>query len=178
MNISRRNLTYFLGSTFGTLLLILGIAFVGIVPASAWRPLDIKIEEQGCEVVDATLINSEGEPGTIQAETGGVFKVGDVVPANGEVVYEVTGTGTLPVSVTVNYPSDQTLRTADIVITFETCETTTTTEESTTTTEPETTTSTVPETTVPPVVIVEPPAVVLVPPVVVEQLPTQPHFTG
>jgi hypothetical protein len=157
--------------TGGVIALLVTVAW--IASAVAWSPPKIGAYSAGCELADVSVSNPEGSVAHVVASN--VFPVGATVPAHAALAVQIAGTGTIHITVTLDFPDHAT---ASTDFTFTTCPRETTT----TTTPQETTTTTTPGSTLPPPVVQclgqpaherttgEEPCT---PPMV-----TSPHFTG
>lgn len=129
-----------------------GVAVVSVIdapPAAAWQPLSLSVQGHGCESATVRGSNPEGQPGTVRG--GNLWSNGTTIPAHGSITKTVTHSGTY--TVVVNYPSDQTLRSASVTVHIPACPpppTTTTTAPPTTTTTAPPPPTTAPPTTAPP----------------------------
>jgi hypothetical protein len=115
----------------------LGITAYQATPASSWSPPVITVHPEGCELGLASLYNPEG--GTAHVTASNVFVVGSAIPGHGTISQEIAGTGSLHITVTVDFP-DHASASADFEFTRCPRDTTTTTtpDQPTTTTAPPT----------------------------------------
>ncbi len=155
------------------LLLGVGLAVAAIVvapsTAGAWQPAGLTAQANNvCENSVISVHNPEGQTATLVAPTTAPFTVGETIPANGDLSRALHGEEDTTVTVTVTYPSDQTPRSASILVHFEECP-------------PVPTTTVEPPSTSPP--STPPPTTGQVPPVVqclgaCQPVTVNPKFTG
>jgi hypothetical protein len=168
-----RRTTTRLAGLLASLTLVAAIATTVIVarPADAWVPPTLSVQGQGCGSSIVRASNPENEAATVLG--GNLFAVGSHIPAHSSVQTAVSVTGDY--SVTVNYPSDQTHRTASLHVTVPDCPPTTTTS---TTEEPSTTTTDDSPITGPPHDTQPPTPTLVTPAPAAEPVPVTPSITG
>lgn len=102
------------------------------VRAVAWQTPQLNVTAAGCELADVSVSTTEHNAHVVASN---VFPVGAVLPPNAALAVQIAGTGTIHISVTLDFPDHAT---AETDFTFTACprDTTTTTAPSSTTTEP------------------------------------------